>query len=212
MKIIVIADSKENQVKGVGWEVEFLYSDDSQLISKVLEFKPNIIVIDIHNSSLRKQVCKQSKSYVDAQVLILLPKEESLSLDSLYIDDFMLKPFDPVELILRVDFAFRKKHGYDNHEKIQVENLIIDVSTYEVTVEGKPIELTFKEYELLKLFVSNKRKVFSRTSLLNQIWGYDYYGGTRTVDVHIRRLRMKLGSRYGSLIRTVHNVGYKFAG
>jgi len=212
MKVIVIAESKENQIKGVGWEVGFAYPDDAQLVTRIVEFKPNVAIVDISDSSIRKQICKKVKSYVDAPTLILLPKEESFSLDSLYVDDFLLKPFDPIELVIRVDFVFKKKCGYENHEKIQAGDLIIDTSTYEVTVEGRPIELTFKEYELLKLFITNKRKVFSRTSLLNQVWGYDYYGGTRTVDVHIRRLRMKLGQKYGSNIQTVHNVGYKLSG
>ena len=93
---------------------------------------------------------------------------------------------------------------------IRVGDLAIDLSRYEVTQGGRRMELTFKEYELLKFFATNPGKVFSREHLLNAVWGYDYYGGTRTVDVHIRRLRSKIENGPVLFIDTVRNVGYRF--
>ncbi|MFA5148449.1 MAG: winged helix-turn-helix domain-containing protein, partial [Candidatus Omnitrophota bacterium] len=95
-------------------------------------------------------------------------------------------------------------------DTIKAGDLLIDVSRYEVTVNGGKIELTFKEYELLKFLASNKGRVYSRDQLLDKIWGYDYYGGTRTVDVHIRRLRSKIEDRRHTFIETIRNIGYKF--
>jgi len=98
----------------------------------------------------------------------------------------------------------------DSEDMIKAGDLIIDVSRYEVTLSGSKLELTFKEYELLKFLASNKGRVYSRDQLLDKIWGYDYYGGTRTVDVHIRRLRSKIEDRRHAFIETVRNIGYKF--
>ena len=89
-------------------------------------------------------------------------------------------------------------------------DLVVDMRSYTVSLHGHPVDLAYKEFELLKYFVQHPRRVFTRTHLLQEVWGYDYYGGTRTVDVHIRRLRAKLGGEYEHLIGTVRNVGYRF--
>jgi DNA-binding response OmpR family regulator len=88
--------------------------------------------------------------------------------------------------------------------------LLIDLANYKVMLDGRPIELTFKEYELLRFLASNRDKVFTREALLNRVWGYDYFGGARTVDVHIRRLRSKIEDRGHAFIETIRNVGYRF--
>ena len=93
----------------------------------------------------------------------------------------------------------------------EVKNVDGFVGNYEVTVEGRIVELTFKEYELLKLLTSNRGRVYTREALLNRIWGYDYYGGDRTVDVHMRRLRAKIPSPYNNMLKTIRNVGYMFS-
>ncbi|MDO4913853.1 MAG: response regulator transcription factor [Bifidobacteriaceae bacterium] len=96
------------------------------------------------------------------------------------------------------------------NERIHSGDLMVDLEGYTATLCGKPIDLAYKEFELLKYLVQHPGRVFTRTQLLQEVWGYDYYGGTRTVDVHIRRLRAKLGSEYEQLIGTVRNVGYRF--
>ncbi|MBI1952727.1 MAG: winged helix-turn-helix transcriptional regulator [Candidatus Omnitrophica bacterium] len=93
---------------------------------------------------------------------------------------------------------------------MQIEDLRIDVERYEVSLDGEPLELTYKEFELLKFLATHPGRVYSRDQLLNQVWGIDFIGGSRTVDVHIRRLRAKLGPKYAVLVDTVRNVGYKF--
>jgi DNA-binding response OmpR family regulator len=125
--------------------------------------------------------------------------------------DFITLPTNPIELDTRLRFALWKTQGARSpRDQVQVEGLRMNMSTYEVWVDNRRVDLTYKEFELLKFFVTNRRRVFSRPELLEQVWESDYYGGTRTVDVHIRRLRAKLGARVGNMIQTVRNVGYRF--
>ena len=95
-------------------------------------------------------------------------------------------------------------------EIIEYEALVLNLETYQASIDSRPLDLTYMEYELLKFLSSNPGRVFTRETLLSRVWGYEYYGGARTVDVHIRRLRAKLGEEYAGLIQTVRSVGYKF--
>jgi len=123
--------------------------------------------------------------------------------------DFCLPPHDVNEIFLRLINAIGKS-GQENKELIKIGPLIINQESYEVTLEGEKIDLTFKEYELLKYLAAKPGRVFSRESLLHSVWEYDYYGGTRTVDVHVRRLRSKINDIRYNFIETVWNVGYRF--
>ncbi|MFL2711295.1 MAG: winged helix-turn-helix domain-containing protein [Candidatus Actinomarina sp.] len=105
---------------------------------------------------------------------------------------------------------FQSLLGDSSSEKIEFSDLIINLKTYEARIENQLLDLTFMEYELLKFFVENQENVWSREELLEKVWGYDYFGGARTVDVHVRRLRSKLGEKRSDWIKTVHSVGYKF--
>jgi two-component system, OmpR family, alkaline phosphatase synthesis response regulator PhoP len=126
--------------------------------------------------------------------------------------DFVVKPINPLELETRIK-RITKPAGLSKEKDVMKSgDLIIDLAQCEVSVAGRPVELTFKEYELLKFLVSNKARVFTREQLLNELWGYDYYGGDRTVDVHIRRLRGKIEDVDHTFIDTVRNIGYKFHG
>ena len=129
---------------------------------------------------------------------------------SLYLDDFIIRPFHPGELLVRVDQAILRLKGPQNRNVIKVGDLLIDLDRYDVSVMGRKVLLTYKEYQLLALLASNPGKVYTRDSLLSQVWGYDYFGGTRTVDVHIRRLRSKIEDSGHSFIETIWNVGYRF--
>ncbi len=126
------------------------------------------------------------------------------------IDDFALFPASPSELLARVRLLLWKAHRVDGADLVIAGDLVIDQANYSVSVAGQALELTFKEYELLRFLVSHRGRVFTREALLNQVWGYDYFGGTRTVDVHIRRIRAKLGPEREDLVETIRNVGYKF--
>jgi two-component system alkaline phosphatase synthesis response regulator PhoP len=114
-------------------------------------------------------------------------------------------------LVLRIKRLLNKRNGnQDDGELIRFDGLIIDLAKCEVTVDSRVVALTFREYELLKFLASNKGRVYTRDALLNKVWGYDYYGGDRTVDVHIRRLRSKIDDAKHTFIETVRNIGYRF--
>jgi DNA-binding response OmpR family regulator len=127
----------------------------------------------------------------------------------LEIDDFAVLPADPTEFVRRVERALWRRHGVDGENIVTCGALIIDLSNYRVTVDGEAVVLTYKEYELLRFLAMNSGQVFTREQLLNRVWGYDYFGGARTVDVHIRRIRAKIETRGRSFIETVRNVGYR---
>jgi DNA-binding response OmpR family regulator len=124
-------------------------------------------------------------------------------------DDFLLDSAGPAEIDARIRLALTKTTKNDAGAKIQAAGITIDEVSYSAKIHGQPMDLTFKEFELLKFLVQQPGRVFTRDQLLSEVWGYDYFGGTRTVDVHIRRLRAKLGD-LESLIGTVRNVGYRF--
>lgn len=124
-------------------------------------------------------------------------------------DDFLLLPALPEELAARLRMAVRRRTP-ESGNLIRAGELTLDIANYRVAVAGDPVELTFKEYELLRFLVQNPDKVLTREALLKRVWGYDYFGGSRTVDVHIRRLRSKLEDRGHVFIETIRNVGYRF--
>ena len=123
-------------------------------------------------------------------------------------DDFILVPYVPAELYARVRCAEWRRSEFAGSERIKIGGMCIDLAGHDVTIEGRPIELTHQEYELLRFLSQHRGRVFSREQLLNRVWGVDYYGGSRTVDIHVRRLRMKLGSA-AEPIETVRGAGYK---
>ena len=130
---------------------------------------------------------------------------------SLTFEDFIIKGGDPREVPLRIKQFLWRQSRLDSENIVKVENLVLDLNSYEVAIKGKRVYLTYKEYELLKFLVLNRGRVFTREVLLDRVWGYDNYAGTRTVDIHIQRLRTKLDLKTGSRIQTVRNVGYSFS-
>lgn len=131
---------------------------------------------------------------------------------SLAFDDFVIKNEDLKEVLLRIKQLLWRQSKLDSNNVIKIEDLVLDMNSYGVAVKGKPIYLTYKEYELLKFLVLNRGRVFTRETLLDRVWGYDNYAGTRTVDIHIQRLRTKLGGICSDFIQTIRNVGYCFMG
>ena len=125
-------------------------------------------------------------------------------------DDFSLVPLQARELDARLKHLFWRTGRGTRPELVEYGPLILNLETYQAAIEGTPLDLTYMEYELLKFLASHPGKVFTRETLLSRVWGYEYYGGARTVDVHIRRLRAKLGSAHAELIQTVRSVGYRF--
>lgn len=125
-------------------------------------------------------------------------------------DDFCLDPFHPRELEARLRHMLSGKSSGSDTEIIEYGALVLNPETYEAAIDGEPLDLTYMEYELLRFLAAHPAKVFTREVLLNRVWGYEYYGGARTVDVHVRRLRAKLGEENAGLIQTVRSVGYRF--
>ncbi len=160
--------------------------------------------------SLARALKKRSNPIENILILINGGQLNQLELrDDLY-DDFCLTPFHPQELHARLNHLFWKGGQGARGNTISYGDLILNVETYQAAIKGRPLDLTYMEYELLKFLVAHPGKVFSREILLSRVWGYDYFGGARTVDVHVRRLRSKLGEEHAGLIQTVRSVGYSF--
>ena len=157
--------------------------------------KKNLSDIESASKPIPELIVANEDEFKQSIDLIKNPKIEVISSNS-----------DKEEVIAR----FQSLLGDSSSEKIEFSDLIINLKTYEAKVENQLLDLTFMEYELLKFFVENQDNVWSREELLEKVWGYDYFGGARTVDVHVRRLRSKLGEKRSDWIKTVHSVGYKF--
>ncbi len=145
-------------------------------------------------------------------LLLLIPgsRLHDLELRDDLFDDFCLTPFHPRELEARVKHLVFRSGGGTGPELIEYGELVLNLETYQAACANRPLDLTYMEYELLKFLAAHPGKVFTRETLLSRVWGYEYYGGARTVDVHIRRLRAKLGEEHANLIQTVRSVGYRF--
>lgn len=222
---VLIVDDEEHIVELLkfnleanGYKVSYAY-DGLDGFLKVKEEKPNIILLDLMLPTIDgMEVCKRIREQKDIKnipIIMLTAKNvESDKIMGLDIgaDDYITKPFSVKEVIARVKAVLRR-YDFKEDEVLDVDsNLKIDLANYEVFKDGVKIELTLKEFEILKLLVSNRGRVLSRNLLLDQIWGYEYFGETRTVDVHIRHLRKKIESddKNNNYIETVRGVGYKF--
>ena len=129
--------------------------------------------------------------------------------DNLY-DDFCILPVDHSEFLARLEHLNYTVGPIDDENIIEYGPLVLNLATYQAIISGRVLDLTYMEYELLRFLASHPAKVFSRETLLSRVWGYEYYGGARTVDVHVRRIRAKLGEEHAHLIQTVRSVGYRF--
>ena len=174
--------------------------------------RPNAVLLameDMGSERARKLVSRCRELGVPVLALVSADHVNSFH-PSLNLDDFIIQTFRPEELALRLDHAMFRIRGDQNQNVIRVGDLAIDKDRYEVSLSGKRVVLTYKEYQLLVLLASNPGRVYTRDSLLKDVWGYDYLGGTRTVDVHIRRLRSKIEDASHSFLETIWNVGYRF--
>ncbi|SHE55325.1 MULTISPECIES: response regulator [Caloramator] len=189
-------------------------------INIAYEKKPDLILLDIMLPEMDGfEVCKKIKrddELSNIPIIMLTAKGEEfdkiLGLE-LGADDYITKPFSVRELVARIKVVLRRNSKDEKQQNvINIGSLTIDLERHEVIKDGKKIELTLKEFELLKLLVLNKGKVMTRDFLLDRIWGYEYYGETRTVDVHVRHLRQKIedDDKNPRYIETVRGIGYKF--
>jgi DNA-binding response OmpR family regulator len=183
-----------------------------RVVDRVVREAPQLVILEMNGTASQtvlNELTSSSKIRRKAPVLALITAEAMVQLNSFPgVDDFILHPYNEKEFLARTRRLLQK---YANQkEVIQCGDLEIDLANCEVRVTGKIVELTFKEFELLKFLVQDRGRVFSREALLNKVWGYDYFGGDRTVDVHIRRLRSKIELTGKPFIETVRNIGYRF--
>jgi two-component system alkaline phosphatase synthesis response regulator PhoP len=174
---------------------------------------PDLVILEIsgRDDGRAWELVPRLKKKPDLPVIAITPEQSLAMLESHpEIDDFITGAYQEPELVLRVNRLLKKGGNVSNPHLIKCDGLTIDPVTCEVTVNGGKVELTFKEYELLKLMAGSKGRVYTRQVLLDKIWGYDYFGGDRTVDVHIRRLRSKIEDSNHTYIETVRNIGYRF--
>jgi DNA-binding response OmpR family regulator len=172
----------------------------------------DLILVDArHDLASAKSLCKILNTTGTTVPIILILTEGGLTAVSVDwgVDDVILEGSGPAETDARIRLALGRHAQAQSSSKIQASGVVIDEASYSAKVHGRPLDLTFKEFELLRFLATHPSRVFTREQLLSEVWGYDYFGGTRTVDVHVRRLRAKLGD-LESLIGTVRNVGYRF--
>ena len=172
----------------------------------------DLIMVDARSDlASAKSLCKILTATGIAVPLLLVLTEGGLTgVNSEWgVDDVILETAGPAEVDARIRLATSRQAIDQTSNKINASGVVIDEASYSAKVQGRPLDLTFKEFELLRFLAVHPSRVFTREQLLSEVWGYDYFGGTRTVDVHVRRLRAKLGE-LESLIGTVRNVGYRF--
>lgn len=221
-KTIVIVDDDKNICELVrlyltkeGYEVRCAF-DGKEALSLIEELKPAAAILDIMLPGMDgMDVLKEVRKWSKMPVIMLSAKGETidkvLGLE-LGADDYVVKPFEPKELVARLRAVLRRSDGNnDLDEEVTFDKLSINMSTYELKINGKVIEIPPKELELLNYLCVHPNKVFTRDQLLDEVWGYEYYGDSRTVDVHVKRLREKVeGVSDKWSLKTVWGVGYKF--
>ena len=182
-------------------------------LGHVVELDAEAVLVDaVENPGQAWSLLQQARARDRRVPLVVIAERDQLERHPWHeVADEVLYPGAPAaELRLRLAMV-RRRAGSEDAAIIRLGPLTIDSETYRVEASGRPVDLTFKEFELLRFLASRPGRVFTRPALLREVWGYDFYGGTRTVDVHVRRLRAKLGPEYEQLIETVRSVGYRTA-
>ena len=218
---VLIVDDDENICEVInmyllngGYETRICH-DGKEVINLFSDFKPDIVLLDIMIPRIDGiEILKWIRRNSEIPVIMLTAKGDTfdkvLALE-LGADDYIVKPFEPKELLARVKAVMRRYNHEDKDVKsLTYENLVIDIKSYTTLYNGEDVKMPPKEFELLHYLASNKNKVFTREQLLCEVWGYDYPGDSRTVDVHIKRLREKIKGGPNWQIETVWGVGYKF--
>lgn len=223
---VLIVDDEANICELIRLYVEkegysaIIATDGAKAVEKFTEEKPDIVLLDIMLPVKDGwQVCREIRAVSDTPIIMLTAKGETfdkvLGLE-LGADDYIVKPFEPKELIARMKAVLRRAETrpapqQESSGELVFDGLRISRETYEIYIDGKKIEMPPKEFELLYFLAKNKNKVYTRDQLLDEIWGYEFFGDSRTVDVHIKRIREKIESEGKNWqLKTVWGVGYKF--
>jgi two-component system alkaline phosphatase synthesis response regulator PhoP len=170
--------------------------------------RPDLLLIETGSISESERLCRFVREDKKISVIAIIPIEAAPGLDGA-VDDFVLSPVKTEEAVTRIKRLLHAKRK-NSQETISIGKLLIDTVNYEVYISGRPVSLTYREYELLRFLALNPGRAFTRDALLNGVWGEDFFGGDRTVDVHVRRLRSKIENETTSYIETVRNIGYRF--
>lgn len=223
MKILVV-DDEPHIVELIAYHLEregftvATAADGPDALDKVGEERPDLVLLDVMLPGLDGfSVCQRIRRQHDVPIILLTAKTaEDDRVFGLEVgaDDYITKPFGHRELLARVKAVLRRARGYSRPgEVLRRGPLVIDTERRLAALDGEPLELTLKEFDLLHLLASHPGRAFSRDELLRDVWGYDYVGTTRTVDVHVQRLRQKLGDDPAAprFIQTVHGIGYRFS-
>ena len=172
-----------------------------------------LIILDVMIPKMNGwEVCREIRESSKVPIIMLTAKgDESDELQGfdLGVDEYISKPFSPKILVARVEAILRRTSGRNLNDVIEKGGIVIDKAAHRVTIDGKDIELSFKEFELLTYFVENAGLALSREKILNHVWNYDYFGDARTIDTHVKKLRSKMGDK-GEYIKTIWGMGYKF--
>lgn len=189
---------------GDGMEAMDLFYEDKDIA---------LVILDVMMPKMDGwQVCREIRERSKIPVIMLTARSEErdeLQGFELGVDEYISKPFSPKILVARVEAILRRTLGTDKNELLQAGGIEIDKAAHQVTIDGKAVELSYKEFELLSYFVENQGLALSREKILNSVWNYDYFGDARTIDTHVKKLRSKLGDK-GDYIKTIWGMGYKF--
>jgi len=173
-----------------------------------------LIILDVMMPKMDGwQVCREIRKNSKVPIIMLTAKSseaDELKGFDLGVDEYISKPFSPKILVARVEAVLRRSNAATSDEVLYAGDIVIDKSAHQVTIEGKVVELSYKEFELLTYFVENRGIALSREKILNNVWNYDYFGDARTIDTHVKKLRSKLGEKGGEYIKTIWGMGYKF--
>ena len=172
-----------------------------------------LIILDVMMPKMDGwQVCREIRMHSKVPIIMLTARSEErdeLQGFDLGVDEYISKPFSPKILVARVEAILRRTQGSGNTDEISAGGIVVDKAAHTVMSDGSPVDLSFKEFELLTYFIENQGIALSREKILNNVWNYDYFGDARTIDTHVKKLRSKLGDK-GEYIKTIWGVGYKF--
>ena len=216
--VLVVEDDKEIRegveiyLKSQGYEV-FQAADGVEGLEVIEKEDIHLAIVDIMMPRMDGwQVCREIRESSKVPIIMLTARSEErdeLQGFDLGVDEYISKPFSPKILVARVNAILRRTLGSDAGDVMEAGGITIDKAAHIVKIDGKPIELSYKEFELLTYFVENRGNALSREKILNNVWNYDYFGDARTIDTHVKKLRSKLKDK-GDYIKTIWGMGYKF--
>ena len=218
MPKILVVDDEKVLVKGIkfnleneGYEVEVGY-DGEQAVELARNGGFDLVILDLMMPKIDGlQACMRIREFSNVPIIMLTARSEErdeLQGFSLGVDEYISKPFSPKILVARVEAILRRTNQLGQDEALTCGGITVDKTAHRVIIDGKDVDLSYKEFELLTYFMENKGIALSREKILNNVWNYDYFGDARTIDTHVKKLRSKLGEE-GNLIKTIWGMGYK---